>query len=78
MKVVTRTLPMIVLAALLLAGCGQKGPLYMPADSQGDNAAVVSKAASEQPGKTANGDTNDQTGESTPADTAPDAPEDES
>lgn len=64
MKGEMRALTIIALAAtLLLAGCGQKGPLYMP----GENAAMVS----EKPSKTANG-------ESTPADTAPDAPEDES
>ncbi|MGB8713519.1 MAG: lipoprotein [Onishia taeanensis] len=70
MKAEMRALTMIALAALLLAGCGQKGPLYMPADSQGENAAMVSETASD--------DTNDQTGESTPVDAAPDAPEDES
>lgn len=65
MKGEIRALTIIALAAtLLLAGCGQKGPLYMPTDSQGDNAAMVS----EKPSKTANG-------ESTPADTAPDAPD---
>jgi len=74
MRAKMRALTMIALAALLLAGCGQRGPLYMPADSQGDNAAVVNEKASE----TASDDTNDQTGESTPVDAAPDAPEDES
>jgi predicted small lipoprotein YifL len=79
MKTEMRALTIIALAtALLLAGCGQKGPLYMPADRQGDNAAMVSEQASEKPSKTANGDSNDQAGDNMPADTPPDAPEDES
>lgn len=35
-----RAWAMILLAAtLLLTGCGQKGPLYLPQPPQGDNSA---------------------------------------
>lgn len=38
----------LMLTALLLAGCGQKGPLYLPAEP--DNQTIT--PAETQPGKT--------------------------
>jgi predicted small lipoprotein YifL len=40
-----RVAPVIALAALLLAGCGQKGPLYLP----DRNGTVVSSPAATAP-----------------------------
>ncbi|WP_242458008.1 lipoprotein [Halomonas sp. YLGW01] len=40
MRTEMRALPTLALAALLLAGCGQKGPLYLPADRATNDAAV--------------------------------------
>ncbi len=74
MKAEMRALPIIALVALLLAGCGQKGPLYLPADRQADSAAVERHERRDA----ASNDANDQAGEIAPAAAAPDAPEDES
>nr|WP_136254852.1 lipoprotein [Halomonas niordiana] len=57
-----RTLTIIALAALMLAGCGQKGPLYLPADSEGDNAAV-----SDQQSNDMGDDANNRAGDTAPA-----------
>nr|WP_168015696.1 lipoprotein [Halomonas salinarum] len=58
-----RALTIIALAALMLAGCGQKGPLYLPADSEGDNAAAVS----DQQSNDMSNDANNRAGDTAPA-----------
>ncbi|MBE0462903.1 MAG: lipoprotein [Halomonas sp.] len=35
-----KTLACIAIIALLVAGCGQKGPLYLPEDTSPDNGAA--------------------------------------
>ena len=55
MRAEMRALPILALAALLLAGCGQKGPRYLPADAatasdeMNDAATAPANAAPEAP-----------------------------
>lgn len=41
-----RRLILVPLILLLLAACGQKGPLYLPGKARGDNATRAEGAAS--------------------------------
>lgn len=69
-------LSLLTLSLLALSGCGQKGPLYMPGDSESAETYDPQNAHEDSPGTNAGSDDEQQRADDTPQATpAPAAPQ---